>query len=70
MNLFATSISVQECVYVKNLETVLSFKVKLEGSKKYKIYKSIVNNCYLWNVSNEVLGLKKGLGEPIMLIIS
>ena len=35
--------------------TVLSFKIKLEGFKKDMISKSITNDCFFWNVSNEVL---------------
>ena len=34
---------------------VLSFKIKLEGFKKDMISKSITNDCFFWNVSNEVL---------------
>ena len=40
---------------VKNSVTVLSFKIKLEGFKKDMISKSITNDCFFWNVSNEVL---------------
>ena len=40
---------------VKNSVTVLSFKIKLEGFKKEMISKSITNDCFFWNVSNEVL---------------
>ena len=40
---------------VKNSVTVLSFKIKLEGFKKYMISKSITNDCFFWNVSTEVL---------------
>ena len=35
--------------------TVLSFKIKLEGFKKDMISKNITNDCFFWNVSNEVL---------------
>ena len=38
---------------VKASVTVLSFK--LEGFKKDMISKSITNDCFFWNVSNEVL---------------
>ena len=40
---------------VKNSVTVLSFKNKSEGFKKDVISKSIINDCFFWNVSNEVL---------------
>ena len=33
---------------------ILSFKIKIEGFKKDMISKSITNDCYFWNVSNEV----------------
>jgi hypothetical protein len=45
---------------VKNSETVLSFKVKLEVFKKDTISKSIVNDCHFWNVSTEVLSRIEG----------
>ena len=43
------------CDSFKNSVTVLSFKIKLEGFKKDMISKSITNDCFFWNVSNEVL---------------
>ena len=50
-------------LHVKNSVTVLSFKIKLEGFKKDMISKSITNDCFIWNVSNEELK------EPVMSVI-
>ena len=46
---------------VKNSVTVLSFKIKLEGFKKDMNSKSITNDCFFWNVSNEVLARIEGV---------